>query len=256
LVGATGYVSMTSWTSSCTGFDVHSKNSDPLFVDPASTIPDLRLKANMVSDADQNGLQLASVTDDFFGSIRSGLTPNDIGAFAYVFDNVLPTVNITSTVTSPTSINPIPVKITFSEPVTGFTIDDLSVVNGTLSGFAGNGTTYTVNVIPSGQVVVTIGIAAGVATDPAGNLNSAANQFSITYSTVSSVATVKESASIYGSNSSIVLEGTAGQTAVIYSVTGQTVKSVNLTANRVTVPVNKGIFIVRLGKKNVKVIVK
>ena len=41
--------------------------------------------------------------------------------------------------------SPVPVTVTFSEPVSGFTVDDISVVNGTASGFSGSDgdTVYT-----------------------------------------------------------------------------------------------------------------
>ncbi len=99
----------------------------------------------------------------------------------FTVDSVAPTVTITSTVSSPTSTSPIPVTVTFSEAVTGFVSGDLTVTGGTVSGFSGSGTTYTFNVTPAGNGTVTVNVPANVAQDAAGNGNTAAPQYSITY---------------------------------------------------------------------------
>ncbi len=101
-----------------------------------------------------------------------------------VFDNVTPTVTITSTAVDPTNVSPIPVTITFNETVTGFVIGDIVVTNGTAGTFvAVSGTVYTANITPVAEGVVSVSIAAAIATDGAGNNNLAAASFNITYST-------------------------------------------------------------------------
>ncbi len=62
---------------------------------------------------------------------------------------------ITSPVTSPTSITPIPVKVTFPAAVTGFESNDLLVANGSVMSISG---TYNINITPaaSGQVIVNV----------------------------------------------------------------------------------------------------
>ncbi len=75
--------------------------------------------------------------------------------------------------------SPVPVTATFSEPVSGFTLDDISVVNGTASNFAGSGAVYTFDVTPDDIGEVTVAIAAGVAEDSDGNSNEAAPRFSL-----------------------------------------------------------------------------
>jgi predicted extracellular nuclease len=96
-------------------------------------------------------------------------------------DSTSPTVSMTSTVLDPTNASPIPVTVTFSEAVTGFTASDITVTNGTVSNFSGSGAAYTFDLIPSTNGLVTADIAAGVAFDAAGNANTAAPQFSRTY---------------------------------------------------------------------------
>ncbi|MCX2432381.1 beta strand repeat-containing protein, partial [Pedobacter sp. GR22-10] len=102
----------------------------------------------------------------------------------FTIDSTRPSVVITSTAGasgSSTSTSPIPFTVTFSETVTGFVAGDITPGNTTISGFSGSGTTYTFNATPTTNGAVTISIAANVAQDAAGNGNTAASAFSITY---------------------------------------------------------------------------
>ncbi|MES2573516.1 MAG: Ig-like domain-containing protein [Bacteroidota bacterium] len=103
--------------------------------------------------------------------------------FSIVFDNVQPSVSITSSTTNPTSAASFPVTITFSESVTGFDISDITATNATLSSFSGSGTTYTVSVSSTliGSGTISVNVAAAKATDTAGNNNTAASTFNINY---------------------------------------------------------------------------
>ena len=78
--------------------------------------------------------------------------------------------------------SPVPVIATFSKAVSGFTVDDITVVNGTASNFAAvsGGMVYTFGVVPSDIARVTVDIAADVAIDTGGNGNEAAPQLSFT----------------------------------------------------------------------------
>ncbi|RYE20461.1 MAG: T9SS type A sorting domain-containing protein, partial [Sphingobacteriales bacterium] len=117
----------------------------------------------------------------------------------FIVDNVRPTVVITSTATSPTSTSPIPFTVTFSESVTGFVAGDVTVGNGTISTVNGSGTTYTFNVSPVTNGVVTVDVPANVAQDIASNGNTAATQFTINYLQVLPVTLVSYSAKVEGS---------------------------------------------------------
>ena len=77
--------------------------------------------------------------------------------------------------------SPVPVTATFSEPVSGFTVDDISVGNGTASSFSGRDgdTVYTFDVTPNAVGDVTVNIAAGAATDGGGAGNAAAPPLSL-----------------------------------------------------------------------------
>ena len=100
---------------------------------------------------------------------------------AFVVDNIRPTVTISSSAASPTSTSPIPITITFSESVTGFVAADITITNGTLGTLNGSGTTYTASVTPTVNGMVTVDIPATVAQDAAGNGNTAAASFTISY---------------------------------------------------------------------------
>ena len=106
------------------------------------------------------------------------------GGQSYTIDKTAPTLTMSSTAADPTNTSPIAVTVTFSEPVTGFTVSDIVVSSATVSNFSGAGASYSFNLIPLRQGLVTVDIAAGVCTDAAGNTNTAAAQFSRVCDTV------------------------------------------------------------------------
>ena len=77
--------------------------------------------------------------------------------------------------------SPISLTATFSRPVSGFTDEDITVVNGVAGNFAvgDNDAIYTFEVTPDAIGEVTVDIAAGVAEDADGNGNTAATRFSL-----------------------------------------------------------------------------
>src|SRR5574338_513234 len=95
---------------------------------------------------------------------------------------------------NPTNTSPIPVTATFSEAVTGFALEDITVTNGAAGVLAGGPSVYTFNVTPASNGLVSVNVAAGVATDSAGNGNTAATTLSRTYDSVSPSITLTSSA--------------------------------------------------------------
>lgn len=89
-----------------------------------------------------------------------------------------PTVTIATTTAAEGGRRHIPVEVRFSEPVQGFDLADLQVSGARVSLFTGGGAEYSLVLIASGEPVITVNIAEGVARDRAGNLNMAAPQFS------------------------------------------------------------------------------
>jgi predicted heme/steroid binding protein len=119
----------------------------------------------------------AGVATDFSGNLN---TESNLLSVSY--DPVSPTVVVSTSVGSPTNTSPIPVTITFNKPVTGFTITDMIVVNGSASNFAAvSSTVYTVSVTPVAGGTVSVRVGAGVATDASGNLNTESNVLSVSY---------------------------------------------------------------------------
>ena len=74
---------------------------------------------------------------------------------------------------------PVSLSVSFSKPVTGFTVKDIEVVNGIAGNLSGAGPTYAFDVTPNAVGVVTVDIAAGVAEDSDSNGNTAAVQLTL-----------------------------------------------------------------------------
>ncbi len=114
----------------------------------------------------------------------------EVVSSAFVLDNTSPSVVLSSTA-SGTVNAPFPLTITFSEPVSGFTEEKIVVNNATVSNYAAiDHQTYmaTITPITIGQIV-TVQVAADVATDIAGNSNSSSNVLSFMYDTTKPTVT-------------------------------------------------------------------
>ena len=130
------------------------------------------------------GLQIAD--NQFTGCIPAELRDvrdNDFDEMDLPFCAPLwpgvPTVSVIRT--TPTTVRTnsvIPLAVVFSEPVNGFTVDDVSVTNAVAADFAAlNGSFgYSLVVIPNAIGVVTVDVAAGIAESNDGNGNTAAVQ--------------------------------------------------------------------------------
>jgi Bacterial Ig-like domain len=120
--------------------------------------------------------------EDVTGNKYVGITDETIWNFITEADITSPTVEITSS-ESGTVTGSFDVLITFSENVTGFTSDDVTVSNGTITGTSETiaSQAWTVTINPTSDGNVTVNVDAGVVQDAAGNDNIAASQFVITY---------------------------------------------------------------------------
>ena len=157
--------------------------------------PVLVIPAGMTSSA--NVVTLTAVDNDVEASedlsvTVSGMAVNTVGVTGPApvtltitddDDTTAPRVTITNV--PPRSSAPFTATITFNEVVSGFMVDNITAGNATLSAFTESTTTpgrvWTVLVTPMADGVVTLTIAAGVATDEAGNGNMAAPPASSTY---------------------------------------------------------------------------
>ena len=182
LAVATDQTTLTNFAYSSS--DTHSLTGTPGFKNPTASTPDLTYYTT-INKVDGVGLNLASatpaVTDDYAGTSRG--TSNDIGAYNYTASGTPVSTTISST-GSPATDNPISLTIQFGAAVTGFDITDLVVKNGTASNLAttDGGTTYTVNITPTGSAI-SVDIPAGVAVNGS-NANSQATQWSVAYNAV------------------------------------------------------------------------
>jgi hypothetical protein len=92
---------------------------------------------------------------------------------------------ITAVQGDPTNVSPINFRVDFGEPVMGFVLADLLVTNGTPSNLTtADNQTFTFDVTPTADGLVTVSIPAGVAQDQVGNDNTAATPAVILYDTV------------------------------------------------------------------------
>ena len=149
----------------------------------ASTVYDVTVSGGDLADLD------ATVTLSFAGgqdiadnadNALSDTAPTGANDTSYVVDNTAPTVTIT---VPPTSSAAFTATFTFSEDVTGFVANHITVGNGTASAFTATTAdrVYTVSITPTANGAVTVDVAADAATDEAGNDNTAATQATSTY---------------------------------------------------------------------------
>lgn len=73
------------------------------------------------------------------------------------------------------------VSIEFNEAVSGFTAEDITVTNGTVSDFSGSGASYSATITMDDDGGAIVQVPAGVCTDAAGNANSASNALETEY---------------------------------------------------------------------------
>lgn len=120
-----------------------------------------------------------TVTVDVGAGVAQDAAGNDSTAatqLSRVYDGTAPVPVITTDVTADVTNAPIGVTVDFGETVTGFVSGDLSVNNGSVTGFtdSGNGL-FELTVEAAGDGDVTIELLAGVAEDEAGNASEASD---------------------------------------------------------------------------------
>jgi len=149
-----------------------------------------------IGDLDGNGVNdivVGAIWDDGIGSNRGAVH------IMFMHETTKPTITITSSTGSSDSTvsdTTLSFTATFSESVSNFTIEDITVtgtVNGgspEASNFAGSGTTYTFDVVQgSSDGTVSVSVAAGVATDTAGNNNTVSGTYELTIGTATASST-------------------------------------------------------------------
>ncbi|MEM1321371.1 MAG: Ig-like domain-containing protein [Bacteroidota bacterium] len=94
-------------------------------------------------------------------------------------DTIRPTVSMSTP--SNSVRGPFPVDITFSEVVTGLSLDDFTIINGTLSGLSGTGANYSLTVTPVSAGLVSLGLPENKVSDAVGNGNLRATTLSVNF---------------------------------------------------------------------------
>jgi hypothetical protein len=152
-------------------------------------------------------------------------------SFTWVVDATGPTAAMTSTLTDPTNVSPIPVVVQFSETVAGFDATDIDpLVNGSLSNFVQvDGDTYSFDLTPAGQGAVSATITAGSYSD-VGNLNynTTETSFSRVYDTVAPTVTLEQAAGQSDPTSTTPISFTV---EISEAVSGFTADDVDLSAS-------------------------
>ncbi len=152
-------------------------------------------------------------------------------------DQTEPTIQIASTATSPTNANPIPINLTFSEPLTGFEESNITVSGGTITAGSylvtssnpdGSSLGASFTITPSNDGLITVRIAAGAAQNLATNGNPAAS-FDITYDGTAPVVTISTQAQAVN-DAAFTLTGTveAGATVDVLK-DGTSIGAANVT---------------------------
>lgn len=129
----------------------------------------------------------AGVVEDAAGHANTESNTVDVD-----YDGTAPTAEIIASVESPTNQQPIPFTVTFSEAITGFTIDDISVVNGiveedSLIQDENDPNVFHFNVVPDEGIDdadISVTVVADSVQDAAGNGNEESEN-SVEYDTVS-----------------------------------------------------------------------
>ena len=142
-------------------------------------------------------------------------------------------VSMTSTAQSPTSLNPIPITVSFSEPVTGLDASDITVTNGTVTNgsIQSAGASYAFGITPTADGTITVNIPAAAVVDAAGNPNTvAAPQFTITSDRTPPTVAISTQAQTV-STAAFTLAGTteAGATTVDVLKDGMSIGAASVT---------------------------
>lgn len=138
-----------------------------------------------------------------------------------------------------------------------YEINDINSIGLTMPGLkvlpsnylvGGTGATVTLtSTIPSTDIT---GFSRPITTS--GNFSLGAYHYNNLTNTISGI---DNSVSIYAQNEGIKISGAQAKNAIIYSISGQLLKSCRLTSDVFTMPVSKGFYIVAVGSKRVKVLV-
>ena len=164
-----------TFSKDVTGFDASDVAVSNGAITPASFTGSKSGYAFTVTPA-ANGDVLIDIPDGIARD-AAGNSSSAAARLTRTYDTIAPQVILGSPLPVSTYVTPIPVTVSFSEPVTQLDPASLIVSNGTMKSFTATDTGYSFVVTPSGQnVAVTVDVAAGAVRDAAGNTSPAAMQ--------------------------------------------------------------------------------
>jgi hypothetical protein len=159
-------------------------------------------------------------------------------------DNTPPTPTLSSSATSTTKDQPIAFAVSFDEDVVGFDATDLLVTGGTVTSFTQQDARNYKFEVTAGDGVVTAMIAAGAATDIAGNASVASNTISRTFDGTKPTLTINSQTT---TDTTPTITGTVSESnaTVVVTVNGQNITATvsgNTWSATVTSPLSNGTF--------------
>ena len=184
--------------------DLGSGNYSVLVTPQTDGVLTLQVPINIASDANGNA-NIAS------------------NSLSLTFDATRPTPTLSSTSANPLN-SAFTLNMSFDEVVSGFTMADINATNATVGTFSDLGSgSYSALITPQTDGLVTVQIAAGLATDSANNTNVASNTLSRTYDATQPIPNLS-TAVASPINSAFTLSVSFGET-----VSGFTAMDINAT---------------------------
>jgi hypothetical protein len=105
------------------------------------------------------------------------------------------TVELSSDTNQRTQLTSIPITVTFSEPVNGFALTDLSLVNASASGLSGSGASYSFSLTPLAQGELSVAVQGQAAQSSSGVANVASTVLSRIFDNVVPTVSISSTAS-------------------------------------------------------------
>ncbi|WP_413580414.1 Ig-like domain-containing protein [Bdellovibrio sp. HCB288] len=146
------------------------------------------------------------------------------------YDATAPTMTLSKTESSPTTLAAITITVTASETVTGLALGDFTTTNLTLSSITGSGSSYTLTATANAEGSASLQLPAGVVADAATNTNTASNTLTWYYDTAAPSITIASAQAPSTSTSPIAVtfetnEAVTGFTSADVSVTNGTLSN-------------------------------
>ena len=162
-------------------YDIYGVDADNFQIDSSGvmtfkSVPDYEVPIDTNLDNQYKFTVEVADSDSLYDSINLYVNVLDVDD-----ESPIPTIIASLDSMSYTNLSPIPIELTFTEPVVGFDGFDIYITNASISNFLSSDTNYTFNIIPILEDTILVNIMKGVCADSVGNLNEASNQVSFIY---------------------------------------------------------------------------